>query len=82
MEPYVTFEMELDTKQRVVVLMQQRVGLIQILVDALGVAGGLSTPISAVACILVAYLAEPGFVRTMSRGLFLMTTFKEKPKAN
>ena len=82
LEPLIIFRIEYDLQEKITIVTQSGLPLIQIILEILGLAGGLFNPIFAGSTVFVAFIVRPAFLAFMTEKLFLIKKFKTKEKIN
>jgi hypothetical protein len=73
----VTFRIELDSKEKITIVKEKGLDLLDIVVAILGLAGGLFNPIKFVSMIIVSFIVRPGFTEFMTKNLFLVSKYRK-----
>ena len=71
-----TFRIELDSKEKITIVKEKGLDLLDIVVAILGLAGGLFNPIKFVSMIIVSFIVRPGFTEFMTKNLFLVSKYR------
>ena len=72
-----TFRIELDSKEKITIVKEKGLDLLDIVVAILGLAGGLFNPIKFVSMIIVSFIVRPGFTEFMTKNLFLVSKYRK-----